>query len=56
MLNLDADKFSNIFFKIILTIVSLILVVNIFGYFHELGYDGEHQSPSIPRSIEIYRK
>tara|TARA_A100001011_G_scaffold135370_1_gene142763 strand:+ start:4431 stop:5798 length:1368 start_codon:yes stop_codon:yes gene_type:complete len=42
MLNLDADKFSNIFFKIILTIVSLILVVNIFGYFHELGYDGEH--------------
>ena len=30
------------FFKIILFLVALILIINIFGYFHELGYDGEH--------------
>ena len=42
MLNFDIDKFSDIFFKVILIIVTLILLVNIFGYFHELGYDGEH--------------
>ncbi len=30
------------FFKLILFVVALILIINIFGYFHELGYDGEH--------------
>ena len=30
------------FFYLLLSIVILILSINIFGYFHELGYDGEH--------------
>ena len=36
------NKIENYFFSIILFLVSVILTINIFGYFHELGYDGEH--------------
>ena len=36
------NRVENNFFKIILYLVALILIINIFGYFHELGYDGEH--------------
>lgn len=36
------NKLENNFFTIILFLVSTILIINIFGYFHELGYDGEH--------------
>ena len=36
------NKIENYFFSIILFLVSVILIINIFGYFHELGYDGEH--------------
>ena len=36
------NRVENNFFKIILFLVGLILIINVFGYFHELGYDGEH--------------
>ena len=36
------NKLEYNFFRIILFLVSVILTINIFGYFHELGYDGEH--------------
>ena len=42
MQNSIFNKVENNFFKIILFLVSAILIINIFGYFHELGYDGEH--------------
>ena len=42
MKNSFLNKVENNFFKIVLFLVSVILIINIFGYFHELGYDGEH--------------
>ena len=42
MQNSIFNKVENNFFKIVLFLVSVILIINIFGYFHELGYDGEH--------------
>ena len=38
------NKVENNFFRIVLLLVTIILIINIFGYFHELGYDGKQHN------------